>query len=179
MVAKENVSANWEPHLSVRERLGFLNSELYPCKHYSHVIMYFRKLWVLNHPPLEKLLHAWLLATWDIYCSTQCLFFCFCIWKHPLLVCHSSPVPRPLQAALPCCPHTVLPCRRSSSGAELCASTIGAASVKVFRRGFDPYLVLCLWEEFRRFLFHVSSGWMHSMWQLITTEHLQQSFVSN
>lgn len=62
------------------------------------------------------------------------------------LLSHSCPL-KQLQAALPCCPHTVgawmrpvLPCRRSSSGAELCASTVGAASVKVFPRGFDRYL---------------------------------------
>jgi len=43
-----------------------------------------------------------------------------------------------------------------SSALQLCASTIGAGSVKVFPWGFDPSVVLCPWEEFRRLLFHVS-----------------------
>lgn len=88
---------------------GLLSSELYPCEHYSDVIMYFRKLWALNHPPLEKLLHACLLATWVFYCSTQCLFFCFGIPKHPPRVCHCSPVSQLPSKAAPGCTSMLSP----------------------------------------------------------------------
>lgn len=136
MVAKEDLRADWEPHLSVRGRLGFLNSELYPCKHYSYVIMYFQETLSSSPSSLGETV-AHLDSGYMGYLLQHPVFIFLLLHRKTFpvfataLLSHSCPL-KQLQAALPCCPLAqwvcggarCFPCRRSSSGAELCTSAL-------------------------------------------------------